>query len=462
MAKKQEQKDIFEVMMEISKQVEQGLQAEQTEVGHTFFLKKTQVSNFELNDAIIVEVNNKKNKTNSYEIYSKGTEELIASVDEQGLVHFAPEFIENLRKINPRFVDEVLNLRDGKFELPKELEKQDIILTKEEREVEKSNYKRLEQLKKVLGTNDISAYSEAEADKEIGNKEKQDNEKEGQKTFEKVTNKQELNPNARVTQSETLSDIIPEIKEKGFVKIGVVYSNKVQNEAGRFSFVGIDKDGNIQKINSLENMEGTTTGQKVLSINSRDGSLVEQEQVAGMVEIKGRSHANGQREYISAKIGQYGIIELDYVRREMSKEKKDAYISAPIETRNQKPTTREVREFMDRTRNPDMDNEIDRAKGIMETQRENGQRNQMRLENIDDNPYNDTYDDQNKGEYADDRTATLGLDDPITLENGDVTTLRKEADKNHMSSEGYIEMYYKMAKENPRTDCRTKYRRCRE
>ena len=133
MVEKQEQKDIFKVMMEISKQVEQGLQDGQTEISNTFFLKKAQVSNFELNDAIVVEVNNNKDKTSSYEIYSKSTGELIANVDEQGLVHFAPEFIENLRKSNPRFVDEVLNVKDGQFELPKELEREDIILTKEER-----------------------------------------------------------------------------------------------------------------------------------------------------------------------------------------------------------------------------------------------------------------------------------------------------------------------------------------
>ena len=40
----------------------------------------------------------------------------------------------------------------------------------------------------------------------------------------------------------------------------------------------IDKDGKIQKLESLENIQGTTTGQTISSINSSDGSIVEKEQ----------------------------------------------------------------------------------------------------------------------------------------------------------------------------------------
>ena len=73
-------------------------------------------------------------------------------------------------------------------------------------------------------------------------------------TFDKITNKQEIDPNAKVTQTETLADMIPEIKQKGFVKIGVVYSDRTKTNHGRFTFVGITAQGEMMPIESLENI----------------------------------------------------------------------------------------------------------------------------------------------------------------------------------------------------------------
>ena len=263
----------------------------------------------------------------------------------------------------------------------------------------------MEEISKVVGSKNINSYSELQTDQTVA--------------FEKITNKQELDPNVKVTQTETLADMIPEIKQKGIVKVGVVYSDAAKGQSGRFSFVGIDKNGQIQTIDSLENTQGTTTGQTVTSINSRDGSVVEEEQVAGMVRINGRNAMNGQEELLSVKVGQYGILEVDYVRAELSEDKETRYISAPIETKNIKSTTRNVREFMDKSKNTNMEDEIDRAKPELARDGE------TRMRNIDDTASNDM----------------LTPDDIIVLEDGTKTTLRKEAEKDHVSPEDFTKRY---------------------
>lgn len=245
--------------------------------------------------------------------------------------------------------------------------------------------------------------------------------------FEKVTNKQEIDPNTRVTQTETLADMIPEIKEKGIVKIGVVYSDQSKGQSGRFSFVGVDKDGKIHSIDSLENTQGTTTGQTVTSINSRDGSVVEEEQVAGMARINGRSRANGEEEFLSIKQGDYGTIEIDYVRADLSKDKDERYISAPIETKNIKATTREVRDFMDKSKNIDMTDELERSEAEIDRDGE------TKMRNIDDTASNDE----------------LTPDDIIILEDGTKTTLRQEAQKDKVSAEEFTRRYNEKTGQTP-------------
>ena len=337
-------------------------------------------------------------ETYIYRIYDEDNN-LIATVDEEGNVLFAPEYLEN---IDERYI-ETLDLEDAEFELPEELGKDDIVLNSEELEME-GNKKRLDEVARVVGSDNINSYSEMKTDQTP--------------EFEKVTNKQELDPNTRVTQTETLADMIPEIKQKGIVKIGVIYSDHSKGQSGRFSFVGLDKDGQIHSIDSLENTQGTTTGQPVTSINSRDGSVVE-EQVAGLVRINGRNSLNGQEEMLSVKVGQYGILEVDYVRADLSQDKEDRYLSAPIETRNIRPTTREVREFMDKSKNVDIEDELKRSEAEIDRDGE------TQVYNMDDTASNDV----------------LTADDVIVLEDGSKTTLRKEAAKAKVSVEDFVRRY---------------------
>lgn len=345
-----------------------------------------------------------------YEIYDRENN-LIATVDESGKIEFEAEFAENLKNISEEHYNE-LTLEDTDFELSKVLQDTDLDLTKDEIEKEKAN-KKLEDISHATGIKSIEAYSEIDTDKTP--------------QFEKITNKQELDANVMVTQTETLADMIPEIKEKGIVKIGVVYSEQLKGQNGRFSFIGIDKDGQIKTIDSLENVEGTTTGQTVTSINSIDGSIVEKEQVAGMVRINGRSTANGEEEMLSIKQGQYGILEVDYVRADLSKDEKERYFSAPIETSNIYPTTREVRDFMDKSKNTEIHGEIMRANG--EIKRDG----KTEMINIDDTASNDF----------------LTPDDIIVLQDGSKTTLRNEAKKAKVSPEEFTKKYNSRAGKTP-------------
>ena len=416
--------EVVENMLSLSEKISEELKQRGQEIDNIGYYKDFEFkgSGLAVNDVFIVKFKDSNDKVPKsreneegkekelYEIYDKDNN-LIATVDEAGSVQFEADFVEGLKEINERYFD-TLELEDAEFELPEELKKDDLVLTKEELE-EKQISKKLDSVGKVIGSKEIDSYSEIDTDQTP--------------QFEKLTNKQELDADIRVTQTETLADLIPELKEKGIVKVGVVYSDFSKGQSGRFSFVGIDRNGQIQTIDSLDNIDGTTTGQKVTSLNSVDGSLVEQEQVAGMARLSDRTNTNGEEEYLSVRQGDYGIIEVDYVRADLSKPEDERYISAPIETDNIWPTTREVRDFMDRSKNIEMDEELDRAEPEIARDEETS------MENIDDTASNDY----------------VTPDDIIVLDDGTETTLRKEAAKAKVSPEEFTRRYNEMGGKTP-------------
>ena len=416
--------EVVENMLSLSEKISEELKQRGQEIDNIGYYKDFEFkgSGLAVNDVFIVKFKDSNDKVPKsreneegkekelYEIYDKDNN-LIATVDEAGSVQFKADFVEGLKEINERYFD-TLELEEAEFELPEELKKDDLVLTKEELE-EKQISKKLDSVGKVIGSKEIDSYSEIDTDQTP--------------QFEKLTNKQELDADIRVTQTETLADLIPELKEKGIVKVGVVYSDFSKGQSGRFSFVGIDRNGQIQTIDSLDNIDGTTTGQKVTSLNSVDGSLVEQEQVAGMARLSDRTNTNGEEEYLSVRQGDYGIIEVDYVRADLSKPEDERYISAPIETDNIWPTTREVRDFMDRSKNIEMDEELDRAEPEIARDEETS------MENIDDTASNDY----------------VTPDDIIVLDDGTETTLRKEAAKAKVSPEEFTRRYNEMGGKTP-------------
>ena len=420
--KEKNRESITENILQMYTSISEELGERGQEIENIGYYKDFEIKNsgLAISDAYIVKLKdsedtktrdeNEQKERIIYEIRDQDNN-LIASVNELGEIQFEESYLESLREINEGYFDS-LTLDEAEFELPEELERDDIVLTKEEIE-EKQSERRISDISKAIGSKEINSYSEMKTDQTP--------------VFDKVVNKQEIDPNARVTQGETLADMIPEIKQKGIVKVGVVYSDHSKGQNGRFSFVGIDKDGQIQTVDSLENTQGTTTGQTITSINSRDGSLVEQEQVSGLVKINGRSTTNGQEEMLSVRVGLYGILEVDYVRADLSRDKDERYLSAPIETKNQRPTSREVRDVMDKNRNTEIEEELERAEGEIERD------DNAELRNIDDTASNDE----------------LTPDEVIVLENGEETTLRKEAAKAKVSPEEFTRKYNERGGKTP-------------
>ena len=406
--------EVIENMIKISGDLQEELTKNNQEIENIGYYKDFRFKGTQLgvNEAYVVKIRDntvpekevkprekgEKEEVYFYEIYDKDNN-LVATVDTQGNVQFEPEYLEGIEE---GYLDS-LELDDAEFELPEELGKDDLVLTREEIE-EARDSKTVEDISKVTDSK-VKSYSEMKTNQQL--------------KFEQATNKQELDPNTRVTQTETLADMIPELKEKGIQKVGVVYSDPGKGQNGRFSFVGLDKDGKLQTIESLENIEGTTTGQKITSINSSDGSKVEEEQVAGMVRINNRSKTNGQEEFLSVKVGNYGILEVDYVRGDMSRDKDERYFSAPIETKNIRPTTREVRETMDKYKNSEIDTEIERTEENIE------EKGKTELRNVDDVAYNDY----------------INEDTVLVFENGKEATAGEIATRLKISTKEFINMY---------------------
>lgn len=115
---------------------------------------------------------------------------------------------------------------------------------------------------------------------------------------------------------------------------------------------------------------------------------VEQDEVFYMCQIINGTNEQNGNEGFTVDI-EAGIPEVSYYRRSRDNE----YTSVPVnlKTTNQKRTDREVREYAEKTRNPEVSDNIERANNILEEQEE------TTLKNIDDNEYNDILDPE--GEY---------------------------------------------------------------
>ena len=166
---------------------------------------------------------------------------------------------------------------------------------------------------------------------------------------------------------------------------------------------------------------GVNTGKEIYSMN-RDGSVVKEKQTSALFMLR-----NGE-EGFSVTIGQYGMIEVDYIRKDPTQNK---FIGLTLNTYSEKPTTREVQEFMNdaRTTDEELTEIIEKTEHQLD---EHGSETTL-LQNIDDNPNNDK---------------AIDIDEEIEMHDGTVTTLRQEAEKYNMSPEDYIKYF-----EAARGDC---------
>ena len=169
-----------------------------------------------------------------------------------------------------------------------------------------------------------------------------------------IASKTEIDINQKVTDRDTIGSLL-NIQGKGYEKIYVVYSKKLQENTNTttFSFVGIKQDGSAEEIDGLEQTGGINPNKKVYKLNN-DGSKIEEMQMNSIYRIKGKSES-----HLAIKIGEMGNIETSLIRSPKY-DNKEA-IGIPIQNKyNMNPTTREIREFMNDQKNPRMNEEIDR------------------------------------------------------------------------------------------------------
>ena len=340
----EKKKEVLKNMIEVADKTDLKLEKDSQTIQNVLYLKDFEFGNSGLaeENVYIVEITNHKlNKTVdndedlfvTYEIYDK-YKNLIATVSSEGKIHFAPEYLEQLKQIDTKYFEQ-LKLDELIFELPEKLNEKDIIKSKEELD----EYKELEGLEKDKEENREEKEEEEEEETEEEKKEK--TAKALGIEAEEIKSICTINPNEKITDKYNLRDIMPEASD--YEEVSIVYSKQKDKSYGQFTIVGIDKNGNREKINSIEPIEGVDTNQNVVSINE-DGSRVEEKQVKGLFRINSRNRDDG----ISVAVGDYGMMELDYVNNINNEENRRV---TPIRTEgaeNQRMPKERVKEKLEK------------------------------------------------------------------------------------------------------------------
>lgn len=126
--------------------------------------------------------------------------------------------------------------------------------------------------------------------------------------------------------------MIPEVKECDMLTVAYT-------KDGNFTLLGAKRDGTRENLKSVESIEGASTNKNVISINE-DGSRVEEKQVKGLMRINARNRDDG----LSISIGDYGMMNIDYVSNVMDKENRRATPIRTKEAENQRVASDRVRE----------------------------------------------------------------------------------------------------------------------
>lgn len=285
---------------------------------------------------------NNKEDINIFEIYDEEGN-LIATVKPDGKICFVPEYLEKLKEIDEKYFEQ-LNFDDLDFEKPEELKENDVTMTKQElQERERNNIER----KKESQEEEKDAEDKQEKDKELEDEKKQQAaEALGLETSE-ISSICTINPREKITDKYNLIDIMPEAEK--YDEISIVYSSPNDKGHGNFTILGVSntqtsKDEGVKSntctpLTSIEPIEGTSTEKDVISVN-QDGTEVIEKQVQGLFRINSRGRTDG----ISVSIGNYGMMDVDYVSNVMDKEHRRA---TPIKTKgpeNVRDSSSEVRE----------------------------------------------------------------------------------------------------------------------
>lgn len=393
------------------------------------------VARFAIDGALAVTINLNGNMENyEIELYYNG--EAIGVIDENSILTFSQDFLQEIKE-HSEISYKILQQANGKFyempaleeideSLPKigDEEIENFAISKEELElmqtqIQESNEKGQANLENRQERNEEDkTQDEQTQDQDEGKMQK--NEKQPQSEEENIAKIAQssgltkddikscstINPKERITDAESFENIANVTGQ--YTKIFVVSSNRNTEGNSRFAFWGLTPDGRAEQIPGLEERDGVNTGKSIYSIN-RDGSRVAEEQTSALFTLP------GGKEGFSVTIGQYGVVETTYIRKSPAENK---FIGSSVNSTTQKPTTREVQEFMNDSRTTDKDLQ----KTIEKTEHQLNETNETHIRNIDDKANNDV---------------AIDIDAEIKLHDETVTTLRKESEKLGMTPEEY-------------------------
>lgn len=393
----------------------------------------TNMARFAIDGALAVTINlNGDMKNYKIELFYNGKE--IGMIDENSTLTFLQDFLQEIKE-HSEISYKILQQANGKFyEMPvlEEIDEslprigdeeiENFALSKEELELlqEQSNTldeNQQREAKDSQGQNEEKAQDPDEENKAQDEQTQNQEEQKGEEDIAKIAKSSGLtkddikscstiNPKERITDSESFEDIANVAGQ--YTKIFVVSSNRNTEGNSRFAFWGLTPDGRAEQIPGLEERDGVNTGKSIYSIN-RDGSRVTEQQTSALFTLP-----NG-KEGFSVTIGQYGVVETTYIRKSPEENK---FIGSSINSTTQKPTTREVQEFMNDSRTTDKDLQ----KTIQKAEHQLNETDKTHIRNIDNKANNDV---------------AIDIDAEIKLHDETVTTLRREAEKLGMTPEEY-------------------------
>lgn len=419
----EKKKKIEEQMMSIYEKYEQPNGNPVTFISYynqLIFQNEQGMAMYGLQDVYPVGVDgSKKLEKNRIVLYQEGIE--IATIDENSNITFSQDYLMKMKEISPEIYLVLQQINGKHFELPE-------IQTKDENLPDISGKEKVEDF--TLEKEDIESEIKQRAQDD------QNQETEGQKleneepkiekaseedniekiaqeagiTKDDISSCSTINPQEKITDSKSFEDIA-NVTGK-YTKIFVVASNSYSKDNSRFAFWGLTPDGQVEQIPGLEERQGVNTGKSIYAIN-RDGTEVKEQQTSALFTMP------NEREGFSVTIGQYGIVETTYIRRSPEENK---FIGSAINSTTQKPTTREVQEFMNDSRTTDRELQ----KTIDKTEHQLSETEKTNIKNIDNNPNNDV---------------AIDMDAKIEMHDGTATTLREEAEKLDIPPEEYAKIF---------------------
>lgn len=206
----------------------------------------------------------------------------------------------------------------------------------------------------------------------------------------------EIDLDKPIVGKKSFRDLVPEVKEKEVEKVKVRRTGLGTDNG--FEFYGIGKNGEYIKLETLKRTEATNQSKEVNEI--QNNGKVEKNGVSAMFRLtNGTNEGHGNEGFTIDLSDGTGTPEVAYYRRAKNYDEniKDStrYESIPVSMKdtNQKRTSLEARQHMEKRRNTDISDNVQRSNEILEEQDE------TTLDNIDDSPYNDNI--ETMEEYVD-------------------------------------------------------------